>query len=78
VTTKQPSDSVLPPDPVGDALADVYLFLLRKAAERKRGMAAMPDTGNVADTAVARSEDATRDLLAPGAQPNITSAAARD
>jgi hypothetical protein len=26
----------LPPDPTGDALADVYTFLLRKIAERKQ------------------------------------------
>lgn len=50
--SKKPAwKSDLPADPVGDALADVYLFLLRRAAERKREITATTDakgiTGNV-------------------------------
>lgn len=40
MSTKPALQSDLPADPVGDALADVYLFLLRKATERKRGITA--------------------------------------
>ena len=46
----------LPTDPVGDALADVYLFLLRKAAERKRQMAALSNNGTVTGTSVEEAE----------------------
>ena len=37
---KQFPIAALAVDPIGDPLADVYLFLLRKAAERKRELAA--------------------------------------
>lgn len=33
---KHSPNASLPTDPVGDALADVYLFLMRQAAERKQ------------------------------------------
>ena len=53
MTKKLSIQSTLPPDPVGDALADVYSFLLRKAAERKRAITVTPRTAIVVSTVVA-------------------------
>lgn len=48
--------SELPTDPVGDALADVYIFLLRKAAERKHQMASLSNNGTTTGTSVNEAE----------------------
>jgi len=57
--SKKPAlKSDLPADPVGDALADVYLFLLRKAAERKREITATTDAEGAVDTLPISAEGA--------------------
>lgn len=55
MTTPKLEVKRLAADPVGDALADVYLFLMRKAAERKRAAAALCATN--ANTGVASERD---------------------
>jgi hypothetical protein len=65
MTKKVSIPSALLPDPVGDALADVYTFLLRKAAERKRAITATPHSAIVAGTVVAEVDCAEQDSLIP-------------
>lgn len=64
--------SDLPDDPVGDALADVYFFLLQKAAERKRQMAALSNNGTVAGTSVGETETLASEVPANG-RPKLMS-----
>ena len=65
MTKKGSIPSALLPDPIGDALADVYTFLLRKAAERKRAITATPHTAIVVGTVVAEVDCDRQDTLIP-------------
>jgi hypothetical protein len=68
MSKKQLIGAELPVDRVGDALADVYLFLLRKAGERRRAVAATePAVINNGTQIAAPRSAATEVTVQPGA-----------
>ena len=64
-------------DPLGEALGDVYLFLLRKAAERKQGITATIKAERIASNLPVQAEITAPDgqvdeLLSPVGAPGET------
>lgn len=71
MTKKQLSNEDLPANPVGDTLADVYLFLLRKAIDRKRTIMAIPCTDTTAVISPDQTQTTVSDIQTSVVRPDV-------
>ena len=71
MTRKQLPNDDLPANPLGDTLADVYLFLLRKAIDRKRAVTAIPSTDTIADTSPDQTQTTVSDIQTSVVRPDV-------